>query len=147
MDGFRQARCGGLVKDRSGFPLLLEHSTVADAFKSVFHSRLFFCFPFGETLSERKAVSPHMEGLMYAFSFLINTFRRADWGTFRVVDVDDKRALCLDLEGHFELPLEEVSQMPRITAWEHRNAEKARRELIFHSCMRSKERELQKGLL
>lgn len=83
---------------------------------------------------------------MYAFSFLINTFRRADWGTFRVVDVDDKRALCLDLEGHFELPVEEVFELPRITPAEHRNAEKARRELIFQSYMRSKEREMQKGL-
>lgn len=75
---------------------------------------------------------------MHNYAFLINTYRRADWGTFRVVDVDDKRAYCLDLEGHFELPVEEVFELPRITSFEHRNAEKARRELMFLSCVRSK---------
>lgn len=75
---------------------------------------------------------------MHNFSFLINTYRRADWGTFRVVDVDDKRVYCLDLEGHFELPVEEVLELPRITSFEHRYAETARRELIFLSGVRSK---------
>ena len=82
---------------------------------------------------------------MHNFAFLINTYRRADWGTFRVVDVDDKRAYCLDLEGHFELPVEEVSELPRITSFEHRNEEKARRELIFLNCVRSKSFAVQKN--
>lgn len=64
-------------------------------------------------------------------------FRRASWGCYGIRGrLGDKKALCFDYEGSFELPIREVVKHEVISRTQFREAEDERTGIRFADSLR-----------